>query len=94
VGVNRFMQDNDVRLPVLRVDEELQRKRTARLDALRARRDGAAVERSLSAVEQAARSETNLIPPILAAVESYATLGEISHAVRKVFGVHKESFAF
>jgi len=94
VGVNRFTQDNDVRLPVLRVDEELQRKRTARLDALRARRDGAAVERSLSAVEQAARSETNLIPPILAAVESYATLGEISHAVRKVFGVHKESFAF
>jgi methylmalonyl-CoA mutase N-terminal domain/subunit len=94
VGVNRFTQDDDVRPPVLRVDDELQRERAARLDTLRARRDGAAVERNLSAIEQAARTETNLVPPILAAVESHATLGEISHALRKVFGVHQETFAF
>jgi methylmalonyl-CoA mutase N-terminal domain/subunit len=94
VGVNRFTQDDDTKPPVLRVDEQLQRKRAERLAALRAKRDAVAVQRSLSAVEQAARDDANLIPPIIGAVESYATLGEISDAMRKVFGEHNEAFAF
>jgi len=89
VGVNRF----EVRPPVLRVDESVQRERAAKLQALRARRDGAAVEQALEAVEQAARGDANLMPRILAAVECYATLGEISDRLRDVFGIYRETFS-
>mgnify|MGYP001309486607 CR=1 FL=1 len=79
-------------MPVLRVDEGLRRTRVERLSALRARRDGAAACRALDDVERAARGGANLMPPILAAVEREATLGEISDRLRAVFGVHRESF--
>ena len=94
VGVNRFTEGDEARPPVLRVDETLQRSRAERLRALRQRRDGAAVERTLTAVEAAARGESNLMPPILDAVEAYATLGEISDTLRAVYGVYQESFSF
>jgi methylmalonyl-CoA mutase N-terminal domain/subunit len=93
VGVNRFVQDEGTALPVLRVDESLQREAAARLQALRLRRDAVAVERALDAVERAARGEANVVPAILAAVEADATLGEISDRLRRVFGVHHEAFA-
>jgi methylmalonyl-CoA mutase N-terminal domain/subunit len=52
------------------------------------------VDAALADLEEAARSDRNLMPPILKAVECYATLGEISDRLRKVFGVYHESFAF
>ena len=94
VGVNRFVEEEQARPELLRVDESLQRRRAEKLRALRERRDAAAVERALEAVEEAARGDANLMPRILAAVESHATLGEISDALRNVFGVHKDRFAF
>jgi methylmalonyl-CoA mutase N-terminal domain/subunit len=94
VGVNRFTEEEQVRPPVLRVDETLQRKQAERLAALRAQRDDDAVERTLADVESAARGDANLMPPILAAVECHATLGEISDTLRRVYGVYRESFAF
>jgi methylmalonyl-CoA mutase N-terminal domain/subunit len=94
VGVNRYVEGEEVRPPVLKVDEALQRRAAERLNALRARRDGAAVERALEAVEVAARGDSNLVPHILHAVECRATLGEISDRMRKVFGLHQEAFAF
>jgi methylmalonyl-CoA mutase N-terminal domain/subunit len=94
VGVNRYVEGQEVHPPVLKVDEELERKAAQRLQALRSRRDAAAVDKALYAVEEAARGDANLIPPILNAVERHATLGEVSDRMRKVFGVHQETFAF
>jgi methylmalonyl-CoA mutase N-terminal domain/subunit len=94
VGVNRFGEGEETRPPVLRVDETLQQQRKARLEALRARRDATAVSEALAAVERTARSNGNLMPPIVAAAESYATLGEIADALRRVFGEFQESFSF
>ena len=94
VGVNRFSDGASAPPPVLRVNEGLRRERVERLAALRVSRDGASVSEALSAVEAAAGSEANLLPPILAAVERLATLGEIADRLRSVFGVHRETFSF
>jgi methylmalonyl-CoA mutase N-terminal domain/subunit len=94
VGVNRFVEGEEAHPPVLKVDEALQRRAAERLRTLRARRDADAVERALAAVEEAARGEANLVPRILTAVESHATLGEISNRMREAFGVHQEACVF
>jgi methylmalonyl-CoA mutase N-terminal domain/subunit len=86
VGVNRFQVAEDTRPELLRVDPELGRRQTQKLAALRARRDNAAVAAALAALEEAARSTANLLPRIVHAVERDATLGEISDALRGVFG--------
>ena len=92
VGVNRYTGPDKAAMPIFRVDESLHAERAERLRALRDRRDGVAVERALAAVETAATGDANLMPPIVEAVESLATLGEISDRLRKVFGVFHESF--
>src|SRR5258705_5425687 len=91
VGVNRFALDEEKAIPIQRIDEMLETKQVERLRALRARRDAGAWETALGAVEEAARSGTNLMPRILAAVEAHATVGEISDAMRKVFGEYREA---
>ncbi|HEX8034724.1 MAG TPA: methylmalonyl-CoA mutase family protein, partial [Ktedonobacterales bacterium] len=90
VGVNRFQQKEEVQTPILRVDPEVGRRQAARLGELRARRDNAAVGAALAALEEAARGTANLLPRIVTAVESYATLGEISDTLRRVFGEQRE----
>jgi methylmalonyl-CoA mutase N-terminal domain/subunit len=90
VGVNRFTQEEETRPPLLRVDPEVGRRQAARLAALRLRRDNERVQETLAALEAGAASSTNLMPLILAAVEAYATLGEISDALRRVFGEQRE----
>jgi methylmalonyl-CoA mutase N-terminal domain/subunit len=60
-----------------------------RLQRLRQKRNAARVETALRCVEDAAGGSNNLLPPILEAVEAYATVGEISHALRRVFGEYK-----
>jgi len=92
IGVNRYTAAGEARLPIFRVDESLRADRAERLRALRAARDAAAAGRALAAVEAAARVEANLLPPILAAVEKHATLGEITDRLRTVFGTFHESF--
>ncbi len=94
VGVNQFVEGDEARPPVLRVDETLQARRSERLTAIRARRDKGEVESALRRVHDAAGSEVNLLPPILEAVEAEATLGEIADRLRAVFGIHQEAFAF
>ncbi|HKY04207.1 MAG TPA: methylmalonyl-CoA mutase family protein [Blastocatellia bacterium] len=86
VGVNRFAIKDSATVPVLRVDEDLERQQVDRLSAVRARRDNHAVAAALESVEQAARQDDNLMPNIIRAVEAYSTLGEISDALRRVFG--------
>ena len=94
VGVNRYTEGEGARPPLLKVDEQLQRKRAERLQALRARRDRGRVEQRIQAVVEAARSDANLVPPILDAVEADVTLGEIADSLRSVFGVYRQPSAF
>jgi methylmalonyl-CoA mutase N-terminal domain/subunit len=91
VGVNQFVAEEEKPIPTLRIDPEVERSQIARLNALRARRDAARVRAALTAVEARARSGENLLPAILAAVETSATVGEISDALRRVFGEYTES---
>ncbi len=91
VGVNRFVLPEDRPIPVLRIDPEIEQAQVERLRRIKAERDAAAVRRALAELEEAARSTENLMPFIIRAVEAYATLGEISDCLRRVFGEHRES---
>jgi methylmalonyl-CoA mutase N-terminal domain/subunit len=91
VGVNRFQTEEEKTIPTLRIDPEIERTQVARLQALRARRDAAKANTALAEIERRARTTENLMPAILAAVESYATVGEISDALRRAFGEYQES---
>jgi methylmalonyl-CoA mutase, N-terminal domain len=91
VGVNRFAVEEEKPIPIQRIDEALERKQVERVRALRVRRDAKPWQAALISVEEAARSGANLMPRILEAVEAYATVGEISDALRRVFGEYKEA---
>jgi len=91
VGVNDFVAEEDRTIPTLRIDAEIERSQIARLNALRAKRDSARVHSALVELQRRATTSENLLPAILAAVESYATVGEISDALRRVFGEYQES---
>ncbi len=93
VGVNRFVVPEERPIPVLRIDPEIERAQVEFLRRIKAERDAAAVSRALAELEEAARSTENLMPHIIRAVEAYATLGEISDCLRRVFGEHRESAA-
>jgi methylmalonyl-CoA mutase N-terminal domain/subunit len=91
VGVNRFGIDEEKPIPTQKIDPALEPKQIERVRALRARRDSAVWKSALAAVETAARSGENVMPRIVAAVEAYATVGEISDAMRRVFGEYREA---
>ena len=91
VGVNRFHSEEEKPVPIQRIDEHLERRQVERLRALRARRNPQNWQQALTGIEQAARSGANLMPCIIHAVESYATVGEISDTLRKVFGEYQET---
>ena len=94
VGVNRFLVEEEKPIPIQHIDEALETKQVQQLRALRRRRDPRPWQDSLLGVEDAARSGANLMPTILAAVEAYATVGEIADTLRKVFGEYKEAVVF
>ncbi len=90
VGVNKFQLD-DERPPVtFKIDPAIEAQQIASVRKLRATRSAAAVEEKLGALEQAARGSDNLIPRIFDACQSLATVGEISHRLRLVFGEYRE----
>jgi methylmalonyl-CoA mutase N-terminal domain/subunit len=91
VGVNRFQSDESRAIPTLRLDPEVERSQVGRLRALRARRNADRTKQALDEVESRARSGANLMPAICAAVEAFATVGEISDGLRRVFGEYRES---
>jgi methylmalonyl-CoA mutase N-terminal domain/subunit len=106
VGVNRYTDRDPERalfsrpdgeldaappsIPVFTIDPEMERRQVERVRAVRAGRSGDAWRSALDAVSEAARDGRNLVPPILAAVEACATVGEISDTMRAVFGEHIE----
>ena len=91
VGVNDFIAGEERSIPILRIDEEIERSQVARLKTLRARRDSTRVQSALSELQRRAATSENLLPAILAAVETYATVGEMSDALRRIFGEYQES---
>jgi methylmalonyl-CoA mutase, N-terminal domain len=76
---------------VFRIDPEIERRQISRVQAVRASRSADACQRALAAVSRAANGGENLVPPIIAAVESKATVGEISDAMRAVFGEYQDT---
>jgi methylmalonyl-CoA mutase, N-terminal domain len=93
VGVNRFRGERQESIPTLRIDPAIEQEQIERVRALRARRDGPRANAAVADVESRARSGENLMPAILTAVEAHATVGEISDAMRRVFGEHQETLA-
>jgi methylmalonyl-CoA mutase N-terminal domain/subunit len=91
VGVNRFEVEEERSIPIQRIDPSLEPKQVERVRAVRAKRDAGTWKATLAGVEDAARSGANVMPRILAAVEASATVGEISDAMRRVFGDYKEA---
>jgi methylmalonyl-CoA mutase N-terminal domain/subunit len=91
VGVNRFTREGEPGIPIQRIDEDLERRQVERVRALRARRDAARWQSAIELLKDHARSGKNLMPAILEAVESFATVGEIASGMREVFGEYRES---
>lgn len=91
VGVNKFTVQEGAPQGLLKVTGEVEVKQKASLGKMKEGRDNAKVEASLKALEQAARGTENLMPFILDAVKTYATLGEIANVMREVFGIHRET---
>jgi methylmalonyl-CoA mutase N-terminal domain/subunit len=94
VGVNCYPDTVGQPIEILRVSHEVERDQAAALARRRAERDGAAVDRALAEVVAAARSSGNMIPPILAAAQAEATLGEICGVLRDEWGIYAESPVF
>jgi methylmalonyl-CoA mutase N-terminal domain/subunit len=95
VGVNSFLATDEQPIPTLRVDPALERKQIGRLQAARAGRDGAAVERALAALrEDAAHEDRNLMEPLLACARAHASEGEIVQSLQQVFGDYAETPVF
>ena len=90
VGVNRFVSEHEAHPNLLHVDSTIGELQAAKLAKLRQRRDNKQVQQALTALEEGAAGTANLLPLIIAAVEAYATLGEISDAMRHVFGEQHE----
>lgn len=93
VGVNQFTQTEKHKVQTLKISEDVAREQISRLQKFKAQRDNAKVQAALTAITQAAKGKDNLLPLFVHAVENHATLGEISDALRKVFGLHKEHVA-
>jgi methylmalonyl-CoA mutase N-terminal domain/subunit len=89
VGVNEFRSDETVKPELLHIDESIRERQSTMLRTLRTTRDNRAVGGALQTIREGASGTVNLIPSILHAVEAYATLGEISDALRSVWGEYQ-----
>ena len=91
VGVNKFQIEEDETIPILKVDEQIERDQIERVRAVRQKRDAAKAENCLARLEDSAKGDENLLPRILDCVENYVTVGEISHRLRKIWGEYREA---
>jgi methylmalonyl-CoA mutase N-terminal domain/subunit len=90
VGVNDYVMDDPIEVPILEMDPEGERRQIDRLNRIRRERDGREAARSLKALESACRDGENVMPRLLEAVNAYCTLGEMCDVMRDVFGVYQE----
>ena len=91
VGVNRFIEAEQVPLEILRISPEIEADQVQRLEAWRRQRPRQEATSALDAIRETARGQDNLMPPMIAAGESGATVGEIADAMRQVFGEYQDS---
>ncbi|HLJ66383.1 MAG TPA: methylmalonyl-CoA mutase family protein [Chloroflexota bacterium] len=90
VGLNEFVTDAPIDIPILKIDPEVERQQIARVKRLRGSRDASAVDQALGDLEAATRRDENVMPYILEAVRAYATVQEISDCMKAVFGGYRE----
>lgn len=91
VGVNKFQIDENTKIPIMKVDEKIERAQIERTRAVREKRDKLKAENALIKLEESAKGDENMLPRILDCVENYVTVGEISHKLRKVWGEYTEA---
>jgi methylmalonyl-CoA mutase N-terminal domain/subunit len=91
VGVNQFQLENCSDIPVMRINETFEKSQVERVKAMKEKRDKTKVKIVLSKLEESASGTENLLPRILDCVENYVTIGEISDALKKVWGEYQES---
>jgi methylmalonyl-CoA mutase N-terminal domain/subunit len=95
VGVNKFSAENEeITIPVLKIDPEIERRQIERIRAVRARRAKDPYARAMAALRDACMSKKNLMPFVLDAVRAEATLGEICDIFREAYGVYREPAVF
>jgi methylmalonyl-CoA mutase N-terminal domain/subunit len=94
VGVNKYVTDQDKKIPLLKVDEDVQRRQVENLRAVKAKRDAAKVKSALESVRNAASTSSNLMPPIIDAAKAYCTEQEICDVLRGVFGTYTDPAEF
>lgn len=94
VGVNKFQVENEKLPELLKVKPEVEERQTVRLKELRQQRDNAKTQAALQQVRETAQTDANLMPAIIEAVRTYATLGEICDVLRQVFGEYEPSVIF
>ncbi|HEY6066679.1 MAG TPA: methylmalonyl-CoA mutase family protein, partial [Thermoanaerobaculia bacterium] len=94
VGVNEFVDDKEEPLEILYIDESVEEKQKEDLARLRRSRDGKAVTSALGTLREACEGRKNVMPPLIDAVKTYATVGEISDVMREVFATYQEPAAF
>jgi methylmalonyl-CoA mutase, N-terminal domain len=94
VGVNRYQQEDDRDLAILRIPPELERKQVGRVQAVRASRDSEQAEAALAALREAAAADRNLMEPLLDCARAHATEGEIVQSLQRVFGTYTETPVF
>lgn len=90
VGVNKFQIEENASIPILKVDDSIEKNQVEKLRSLREKRDKTKAESSISNLKSAAQTDENLLPKILECVENYVTVGEISHSLRSVWGEYQE----
>jgi len=90
VGVNKFETDEPLVCDLLRVNAEVEQLQRKKIEKVKQERDSNQVETLLKNLKKAAEGTDNLIPPVVAAVKAYATLGEIADVLREVFGEYRE----
>jgi len=94
VGINRFTTDEEITIPVLKIDPEIERRQIERVRAVREKRDPAKHALAVGALRDACLSDRNLVPYVLDAVRANATLGEIADIFREAYGVYREPAVF
>jgi methylmalonyl-CoA mutase N-terminal domain/subunit len=90
VGVNDFLAQDEGIVEVLKIDEHVAKDQIAKVRELRHTRDNSLLRHRLKQLENAARGKENLMPYILATVQAYGTIGEISDTLREVWGIYEE----
>jgi methylmalonyl-CoA mutase N-terminal domain/subunit len=94
VGVNKYVMTDERPLPILKIDDAIEREQIERVGRVKAARDAARVERRLKQLAEACRNGQNVMPVLVDAVKDYVSLGEISDVYRQVFGLYREPIIF